>query len=547
MKSYITKILVLSLLIGIASCSKDALRQEDLLKQKNAQENLNDYFLLSSIIKKTTLFYQERGWGDTRFPGAVQYTMRNFQGGDNYYSSFKTPGLDLYNAMDILKFIDDAIVLATERKSDTHVGIFTTLRVVLFSFVTDMYGDIYYTEALKGREGILYPVYDKQADIYAGLLSELDQATTLITNGEDVINPTYDLMFGGDRTQWIKFCNSLKLRLLIHESAKLSDAATKFSAVAALPLLSEESDKNAAMMYVGTSAVNSWVGGSNNWSNSGDFEKRRPCKTLVDILADLNDPRMFVWFAPIERPWTGDPALDSVRFNTTDPNGYTYTSYWEYIDRSKAVIEAQVPNILDSNKVYAGFVAGINGDFKNGNGHYNTSLGGTYGNFKVSKYSKLFQENAHPLLQAQIMDKEEVQFILAEAAVKGYITGNADTYYRTGIQYSMKRWGVDQAEIDTYLAQPSVALPADNAGKLERIATQKWIALFTNATETYLELRRTQMPDIFNNGNLESYQFPIRFRYPSNEPGQNKDAYDQGVTGLSPAVDDQYSKIWLLQ
>ncbi len=547
MKSYITKILVISLLIGITSCSKDALRQEDLLKQKNAQENLNDYFLLSSIIKQTTLFYQERGWGDTRLPGAVQYTVRNYQGGDNYYSSFKNLGTDLYTAMNILKFIDDAIGLAKERGSDTHVGVFTTFRVLLFSFITDYYGDIYYTQALKGRDGILYPTYDKQADIYSGLMSELDAASTMLTSGTDVINPTYDLMFGGDKTQWIKFCNSLKLRLLMHESAKLADAASKISAVSALPLLSEEGDMNAAMMYVGSTSVNSWVGGSNNWSNSGDFEKRRPCKTLVDIMAGLNDPRMLVWFAPIEQPWTGNPALNGVSFNTTDPNGYTYTSTWEYIDRSKAEIEAQVSNILDSNKVHAGFVAGMNGDFKNGNGHYNTSAGGAYGNFKVSKYSKLFQENAHPLLQAQIMDKEEIQFILAEAAAKGYITGSADTYYRTGIRYSMERWGVSQAEMDVYLAQASIALPADDAGKLSMIATQKWIALFSNATETYLELRRTKMPDIFNNGNLSTYQFPVRFRYPANEPGQNRDAYDKGVATLVPAVDDQYSKIWLLQ
>jgi len=79
------------------------------------------------------------------------------------------------------------------------------------------------------------------------------------------------------------------------------------------------------------------------------------------------------------------------------------------------------------------------------------------------------------------------------------------------------------------------------------IATQKWIGLFTNATEAYLELRRTQLPNIFSNGNLNGTQFPNRFRYPANEPGQNKDAYDQGVTGLSPSIDDQYSKIWLLQ
>ena len=547
MKSYLIKIFILSLLAGVVSCSKDALRQEDLLQQKNAVESLNDPFLLSSIIKKSCLFYQDRGWGNTMLPGAVQYTMRNFQGGDNYYSGFKGLPTDMYAAMDVLKFIDSAIGLAQDRGSDVHVGIFTTFRVLMFSFMTDYYGDVYYSEALKGREGILYPVYDKQADIYAGLMQELDAASALISGGSDVINSTYDLMFAGDKTQWLKFCNSLKLRLLMRESAKLSDAGARISAVAALPLLNEESDMNASMSYIGSTPVNSWVGGSNNWANSGEFEKRRPCKTLVDIMADLNDPRMKVWFAPIEEPWTSDILQHGVSFITTDPNGYEYTSTWEYIDRSIPEIEAQISNILDSNKVYAGFIAGMNGDFKNGNGHYNTAAGGTYGNFKVSKYSKLFQENAHELLKAQIMNKDEIQFILAEAAVKGYITGNADTYYRTGIRYSMERWAVSESEITDYLAQTVIELPADNAGKLAKIADQKWIALFSNATETYLDLRRTKMPDIFDNGNLSTYEFPVRYRYPGNESGQNRDAYDQGVATLSPAVDDEYSKIWLLQ
>ena len=547
MKSYITKIFILSLLIGIVSCSKDALRQDDLLQQKNAVESLNDPFLLSSIIKKSSLFYQDRGWGDTRLPGAVQYTMRNYQGGDNYYSSFKGLPTDMYAAMDILKFIDSAIGLAKDRGSDVHVGIFTAFRVLMFSFMTDYYGDVYYSEALKGREGILYPVYDRQADIYTGLLQELDDASAMISTGTDIVNPTYDLMFGGEKTQWLKFCNSLKLRLLMRESAKLTDAAAKISAVAALPLLSEESDMNASIAYVGTTTGNSWIGGSNNWANSGDFEKRRPCKTLVDIMADLNDPRINVWFAPIEEPWTSNILQNGVSFTTTDANGYEYTSTWEYIDRENPEIAAQVPNILDSNKVYAGWIAGMNGDFKNGNGHYNTSAGGTYGNFKVSKYSKVFQENAHDLLKAQIMNKDEIQFMLAEAAVKGYITGNADTYYRTGIRYSMERWGLDESAITDYLAQAVIELPADNDGKLAKIAEQKWIALFSVAVETYLDLRRTKMPDIFANGNLATYDFPLRFRYPGNESGQNRDAYDQGVATLSPAVDDEFSKIWLLQ
>lgn len=553
MKSYLTKAFALFLLIGIASCSKDDLRQYDALQQKNAVESLNDPYLLSSIIKKSSLFYQDMGFGASKLPGAVQYCERNYQGSDNTYQGFKQLPTDMYTAMDILKFIDASIKLAEARGSKTHVGIFTTFRVLLFSFMTDFYGDVYYSEALKGREGILYPVYDKQSDIYAGLLKELATASSNISSGTDVISPTYDLMFGGNKVQWQKFCNSLKLRLLMRASAKLSDGAAQIAATAALPLLTDAADMNASIAYVGTSAAvgstpsNSWIGGSNNWGNSGEFERRRPSKTLVDLMTSLNDPRELVWFAPIENPWTANAEKNGVTFATTDPNGFTYSSTWEYIDVSNPVIAAQVPNILDKDVVYAGFIAGMNGDFKNGNGHWNTALGGAYGNFKVSKYSKLFQQNAHALLKAQIMNKDEVQFILAEAAVKGYITGNADTYYRTGITYSMKRWGVSDALIATYLAQSTIALPSDNAGKLAKIAEQKWIALFTVAAEAYLDLRRTRLPNIFSNGNLVNYVFPNRYRYPGNELGQNVAAYNKGVATLVPAVDDEFSKMWLLQ
>jgi len=254
-----------------------------------------------------------------------------------------------------------------------------------------------------------------------------------------------------------------------------------------------------------------------------------------------------VWVAPVEKPWTSNPALNGVSFSSTDPNGFTYISTWEYIDRANPAIAAQVPNILDSNKVYVGFIAGMPGDWKNGNGHYNTDAGGVVGNFKVSKFSQLFRQNSHPLLKAMIMNSDEVQFILAEAAVKGLVTGGSDSYYRRGITFSMKRWGISDAAINTYLAQASITLPGDNAGKLAKIANQKWLALFLISAETYLDLRRTRLPNIFGNGYLSTYQFPLRYRYPGEELGQNKDAYDAGVAALVPAVDDEFSKMWLLQ
>ncbi|MEP7108698.1 MAG: SusD/RagB family nutrient-binding outer membrane lipoprotein, partial [Ferruginibacter sp.] len=155
MKSFIKKIGALVLLSFFASCSKDALRIYDTQLQLDAVEDVNDPFLLSSIIKKTTLFYAGMGYDNSRLPGAVQYMERNFQGGDNTYQGFKYPTDDLYAAVDILKLIDGAIGLTDKRGSTSHKGIFKIFRSLLFSFMTDYYGDIYYSEALKGREGIL--------------------------------------------------------------------------------------------------------------------------------------------------------------------------------------------------------------------------------------------------------------------------------------------------------------------------------------------------------------------------------------------------------
>ncbi len=552
MKLFSIRFCAVFLMVMTASCGKDALRSDDSLQQLNAVEAVNDPYLLSSVIKQTALFYQNMGYENSRLPGAVQYMVRNYQGGDNYYSGFKQPIDDMYAAMNILKLVDGAIGLADKRGSMTHKGIFTIFRVLLFSFMTDFYGDVYYSQALKAQEGILYPKYDKQQDIYAGLLQELDDANTLIASGTDPLSPTYDLVFKGNKLQWQEFANSLKLRLLMRASNKLADAGAKIAAIvnnaSATPIFST-ADDNVSISYIGTTSANSWQGGTLNDNDGGEFDRRRPSKTLVDKLTMLNDPRLQVWIAPVEMPWTSIVAKDGVTVNTTDPNGFSYTSTWEYIDRSNPAIAAYAtPDVLiDSNKLYVGFIAGMFGDYKNGNGHYNTAAGGTYGNFKVSKFSKLFRQNSHPLLKAMIMNSDEVQFILAEAAAKGMISGSADTYYRNGIRFSMERWGISDADIDTYLAQPAIALPADQPGQLAKIADQKWLGLFFVSAEAYLDLRRTQLPDIFNNGLLGSYEFPLRYRYPGNELGQNVDAYDGGVQTLSPAVDDQYSKMWLLQ
>ena len=80
-----------------------------------------------------------------------------------------------------------------------------------------------------------------------------------------------------------------------------------------------------------------------------------------------------------------------------------------------------------------------------------------------------------------------------------------------------------------------------------RHVLEKWIALFSVATETYIDLRRTKRPYIFNDETRREEDFPLRFRYPGAEVGQNKNAYDKGVSTLSPAEDTEHAKMWLLQ
>ncbi|MBL7970374.1 MAG: hypothetical protein JNL03_02540, partial [Prolixibacteraceae bacterium] len=70
MKQFIKTIFILLLLGAVVSCNEDSLRQYDILQQKNAVESVNDPFLLSSIIKKTTIFYQDQGYSASKLPGA---------------------------------------------------------------------------------------------------------------------------------------------------------------------------------------------------------------------------------------------------------------------------------------------------------------------------------------------------------------------------------------------------------------------------------------------------------------------------------------------
>lgn len=109
-----------------------------------------------------------------------------------------------------------------------HAAIARIMKVFNFQLLVDSYGDIPYTNALKGAAGITAPTYDKAADIYKNFLVQLDGAIADINTAATItgVRPVgaEDIVFGGNMTQWKRFANSLKLRILLRQS-QTNDAA----------------------------------------------------------------------------------------------------------------------------------------------------------------------------------------------------------------------------------------------------------------------------------------------------------------------------------
>jgi hypothetical protein len=556
------QIIFLFLIIFILSaCSKQALREDELLQKRDVLESAQPNLLLSSVIQKSSFAYNQQGGpGTSILATTMQYQQGNRSAGDNIYQGFQNPRSDLYNLTAQIKLVQAAIDIVHEKGLKNYEGIFTIFKSMLWSAVTDLYGDIYYTEGLRGQEGILFPKFDEQKDIYPALIQDLKNATQLLTDGTEDIDKVYDLYYGGDKTKWIKFANSMRLRLLMRVSAKIPTAATDIAAVAALPLMTDTPD-NASIPYQGGDITYAWPLGALHMGYTDNFLLNRPSKTLIDSLKALNDERLKVWVAPIERPWTN--KVDSININTyTDPStktkygkrtivqkGYSYDILWELIDRNNPLINSVAKLIQDSLTYHAGYPAGSYIDVLAANGSY--AFPDTKWNYKVSIFSKLLNENANPLLRASVMEASEVYFLLAEAAVKGYITSDPATLYQKGVEMSLKRWG--EPLPSAYFNNPKAKFPASgtSAQKLAKIGLQKWLSLFMMGVESYSDYRRTNLPAIMKNaylltGQPGGYQFPLRFRYPQTEMNNNAANYQEAIARLDKG-DTEFSKMWLVQ
>ena len=371
--------------------------------------------------------------------------------------------------------------------------------------MTDIWGDIPYSEALQGDlpGGPLKPAYDAQQDIYYGLLASLTAASTAMATATDAGLGSADLVFQGNSAKWVKFANSLRarmaMRMLKNDATK---AGTELTAAFAAGVMTSNAD-NAQLVYPGDGVFD------NGWSvNFATRDDHRVSKTLLDIMNTRADPRALVFAQPTR--W--DPATDAP---------WAIPANAQRIGLQNGMSNATVaPFFNTTSRAGTIFYPG-------------TTVYGTFGTADGKK------------TPAMVMTYAEVAFLRAEAAQRGLggQTGAA-AHYNAGVTASILQWGGTTGDATTYLAQPAVAYAGGTAG-LQQIAVQKWIALFTQGNEAWAEWRRTGFPSTIAMGPSaypDVLQVPRRWLYPSNEQSVNAASLLAAIA--AQGADTYATKVW---
>ncbi|MCC9135960.1 SusD/RagB family nutrient-binding outer membrane lipoprotein [Pontibacter silvestris] len=184
--------------------------------------------------------------------------------------------------------------LGQESGNANYTAIAMIMRSWVFSLLTDIYGDIPYTEAVQGLDNNLAPAYDAQKDVYAGMIADLKAANDMIqVNGSSVSG---DILFNGQMLKWKKFANSLSLRLLNRMLGKADspiDAAAEMERILSnptqYPVMSSNADIT-ALQYLAAQPNNNPIN-----QNRISRDDHRVSATLVDKLKSLGDERLAVY------------------------------------------------------------------------------------------------------------------------------------------------------------------------------------------------------------------------------------------------------------
>jgi hypothetical protein len=401
-------------------------------------------------------------------------------------------------------------LLAATSPSSAENALASIWWVYTFHRVTDYYGPIPYFKAGEPAKSV---PYDSQDKIYDDFFKKLAAAVaTLKTTGSAKPYGSFDLIYGGNVANWIKFANTLRLRLALRIS-KVDPARAKTEAEAAVNDGVMTSTADDALMVKTENGTD-----VNGLSGIAVWNEFRMSASMASVLNGYSDPRVKVYYQP-------------------STNGGVY----------RGVRNGLQPALLGAT---------VNDACSNVGSRWVTGSGSAWQ--RVGTTSQ------------DIMHAAEAYLLRAEGALNGWnMGGSAKDLYESGIKASMSQWGItDAAAVAAYIASPAtpaapgdvsnspamnnipVAFAADPATQLSQILQQRWLALYPDGIEAWADIRRTafykNMYPVMNsdNADLPAGTFIRRIPFLDVEKNTNGDAVTKALPLLGGGPDKVSTPLW---
>lgn len=486
------KILLFAGLFIITSCESNL---DTINENPNDPASVDPKYLLTYVSKSAFGVN-----GDNMFTSRMMIGID----GENVYqymkwndTSFEVYAKDLLN---ITKMMNEAEKI--NNKNYLAVGKF--LRAFHFFNLTLKFGDIPYSEAVMGESGITQAKYDTQEKVMEGILTELQEANDLINSSDKIEG---DIIYNGDATKWKKLINSFRLKILITLSKKNNIGkyivASEFASIAtSQPLISSDSDNGELKFFDAADSRYTM------FNNSGYGSSLYMADYFVNLFKERQDPRLFTLAQQTTSAKEAGKAI-------TDFTGYNGGNPVSPYSDNAALVAAK----------------------------------------NISKINERFYKD--PTNEpSSILSYSELEFILAEAATRGWISSAAKIHYENGIKANFNFYqtfvknsqmyfaGFDATQ---YLAKTLVVFDnsASTESKLEKILTQKYMTMFHQSQWTsYYDYLRTGYPNLPLQSGITA---PFRFRYPQEEYNYNNANLQIALASQYNGEDKITSKPWWLK
>lgn len=473
--------LVLPLVIAVTGCDK--LKDfDDTNKNPGATGDANIGALLTNVEAQIGgLAANTRAGLYAQYFSETQYTDVSIYANPklDFTATYSGPLYDLQNIINL-------------NQSNNQSQVAKILQQYIFWTLTDRWGDIPYTEALKGGAATT-PKYDPQETVYKGMIATLKSAIDGFDGSSSI---TGDIIYGGDVASWKKLANSLRMLMAIQLSKRYPGAndyaATEFKAALNDPAgYISTNAENFDIAYPGGVYKHPWAA---IYDGRKDYGESEP---MVALLDDLNDPRIEVYGGATEQSKSAAPGS----WNLSSDIGMPY-----------GLLRSKSEAFTGANPTWARV---LRGDFREETDTY------------------------------VVISAAEVALARAEAADLGWTTENLTTVYQQGITLSFQQWGLP-APSASYFTQPDVALtaPAGTNANFKQVSLQRFIASYPDGLQGWNIWRKsgypvlTPAPDAANS----SKQIPRRYVYGNTEYGTNKASLDEAVA--RQGADNMDTRVW---